>query len=110
MNNGNSALSRIDIETYIRNKLKEIYWKFPKEIVPTTTFRELEQYHEPYFVNPGLLIYIEEDLGVDLPDEEALALDGRDTNVNVLIDAVVRHSPTVTMGCHSIIQKCEGRE
>ena len=95
MNDRNSVLSRMNIETYICNKLKEIYWKFPKAIMPSTTFSELEQYHDPYFVNPGLLIYIEEDLGVYLPDEEALALDKRAANVGALIDAVVRRCSTV---------------
>jgi hypothetical protein len=95
MNCQNSALSPMDIETYICNKLKEIFWEFPKEIVPSTTFKELQQYHDPYFVDAGLLIYIEEDLGVYLPDEDALALDEKNANVGALIDAVVKHRPTV---------------
>ncbi len=94
MNCLNSVLSRRDIEAYICNKLKGIYWKFPKEIVPSTTFKELEQYHHPYFVDSGLLIYIEEDLGIYLPDEEALALDKKGATVGGLIDAIGRHRPT----------------
>jgi hypothetical protein len=84
----------MDIETYICNKLKEIFWKFPKEIVSSTTFKELQRYHDLYFVDPGLLIYIEEDLGVYLPDDEALALNNEDAKVCEFIDAVLRHCLT----------------
>jgi hypothetical protein len=96
MNTQNSVLSQTEIEKYICEKLKEIYWKFPKKIVPSTTFKALEKHHDPYFVDPGLLIYIEEDLGIYLPDEAALALDGADANVGALIDAVFKHRPTAT--------------
>ncbi len=64
--------------------------------------KELQQCHELYFVDPGLLIYIEEALGVYLPDEEVLTLDKKDANVGTLIDAVLRHQPIVvpTVECH----------
>jgi len=83
---------RKDIETYVKKKLQEIFWKFPEEIEPHTTFRELTRYHEPYLIDPELLIYIEEDLGVYLPDEEVHKL-AKQKNVKVaaLIDAILMH-------------------
>jgi hypothetical protein len=78
-----------DIESYVLRKLKEIYWQFPGEISANTTFKELEHHSNPDLTDPGLLIYLEEDLGVDLPDEEALKLD--EQNVSALIDVIIRH-------------------
>jgi len=52
----------------------------------------LERYVDSYLVDPGLLIYIEEDLGVYLPDEEIQKLVKQKTvKVAALIDAILRH-------------------
>ena len=91
---------RKDIETYVKKKLKEIFGKFPEEISPNTTFKELTRYHDPYLIDPELLIYIEEDLGVYLPDENVQKL-AKKKNVKVatLIDAILRHiASTVEIG------------
>ncbi|MBI1922929.1 hypothetical protein HYR99_01630 [Candidatus Poribacteria bacterium] len=87
----NFVKSRKDIEEYVLKILKEIYWEFPREISPCTTFKELERHADPDLTDPGLLIYIEEDLGVYLPDEEVQKLDEqKDVDVAALIDAIIR--------------------
>jgi len=114
MNKPNLVMLRKNIETYVKKKLKEIFWKFPEEISPSTTFKELTRYHDPYLIDPELLIYIEEDLGVYLPDEEVQKL-AKQKNVKVaaLIDAILRHmASTVEMarfasGETSAIRICE---
>ncbi len=84
---------RKDVEEYVFRKLKEIYWEFPREIAPQTTFEELERHADPDLTDIGLLVYIEEDLGVYLPDEEVNKFATQ--NVNALIDAIIRHlAPT----------------
>ena len=83
---------RKDIEKYVLRILKEIYWEFPKEIFPNTTFKELERHADPDLTDPGLLIYIEEDLGVYLPDEEVDGFIKQD--VAALIDAIITYLPS----------------
>ena len=80
---------RTHIEGYVFNKLKDIYWQFPKKISTSTTFKELERYSDSDLTDPGLLIYIEEDLGVTISDEEARKLDSQ--NVAALINSIVKH-------------------
>ena len=89
MNAPSVIKSRKDIEGYVLGKLKEIYWEFPEEISPITSFKELERHSDSDLTDPGLLIYLEEDLGVVLEDEEAQPLDKQD--VAALIDAIIRH-------------------
>jgi len=89
MNAPSVVKSRKDIEGYVLRKLKEIYWEFPGEISPSTSFKELERHSDSDLTDPGLLIYLEEDLGVVLEDEEAQPLDKQD--VAALIDAIIRH-------------------
>ena len=84
---------RRDIERYTIKKLNEIYSGFPRKISPRTTFKELNRYIDPYLIDPRLLIYIEEDLGLDLSDfseEEAKKIDKQD--VAALVDAIFRHA------------------
>ncbi len=93
MNKPDYVMSKKDIETYILKKLKEIFGKFPRKISPSTTFRELGRNHDPYLIDPELFIYIEEDLGVYLPDEEIEKLARqRDVNVAALTDTIFRHT------------------
>ena len=94
MNQQQFVLSRQDIEEYIYSKLKETYWKFRGKIVPSTTFRELERHDDPELIGPDLLMDIEEDLGVYLPDEAVEALDDKDICVGTLINTVAKYSPT----------------
>jgi len=89
MNEQHVIKLRVQIEQYVFNKLKEIYWQFPQKISSNTTFKELEQYSDSDLTDPGLLIYIEEDLGVEISDEEALSLDSQ--NVAALINSIARH-------------------
>ena len=92
MNELNVVKSRKDIERYILKKLKEIYWQFPGEVSSNTTFKELERYSDSDLTDPGLLIYLEEDLGVELSDEEVQKLDEQqDVDIAALIDAIIRH-------------------
>ena len=91
MNKRDSVQSPKVIEEYIYKKLKETYWKFPGEIAPSTTFRELERHDDPELIAPDLLMEIEEDLDVYLTDEVVLALDNKDANASMLIDAVIKH-------------------
>jgi acyl carrier protein len=93
--------SRAHIERYVLKKLKEIYWEYPRKIYPDTPFKELERHSDSDLTDPGLLIYLEEDLGVELPDEEALRLDAQD--VHALIDAILRHltvAPRTSITAH----------
>ena len=93
MNKLDYVKSKKDIETYILKKMKEIFGKFPGEISPSTMFRELGRNHDPYLIDPELFIYIEEDLGVYLPDEEIEKLARqRDVNVAALTDTIFRHT------------------
>jgi len=89
MNERHVIKSRTQIERYVFNKLKEIYWQFPHKISASTTFKELEQYSDSDLTDPGLLIYVEEDLGVEISDEEALKFDSQ--NVAALIKSIARH-------------------
>ncbi len=92
MNKPDIVTLRKDIETYIKKKLKEIFWRFPETIEPHTTFRELTRHHDPYLIDPELLIYIEEDLGVYLPDEEVQQFAKRKhVNVADFIDLILKH-------------------
>jgi hypothetical protein len=93
MNKPDYVMSKKDIETYILKKLKEIFGKFPGKISPSTTFKEFGRNHDPYLIDPELFIYIEEDLGIYLPDEEIKKL-ARQRNVNVaaLTDTIFRHT------------------
>jgi len=85
------AKSRKDIERYVLRKLQEIYWEFPWKISPNTTFEALDRHADPDLTDPGLLMDIEEDLGVYLPDE---AVDGFvNQDVAALIDAIIRYLP-----------------
>ncbi|MBM3241870.1 hypothetical protein FJZ31_36835 [Candidatus Poribacteria bacterium] len=92
MNELNVVKSRKDIERYILKKLKEIYWQFPREVSSNTTFKELERYSASDLTDPGLLIYLEEELGVELSDEEVQKLDEQqDIDIAAFIDAIIRH-------------------
>ena len=92
MNELNVVKSRKDIERYILKKLKEIYWQFPREVSSNTTFKELERYSDSDLTDPGLLIYIEEDLGVYLPDDEVQELaKQKKVNVAALVNAILCH-------------------
>ena len=92
LNKLNSHIVKKDIEGYVIGQLKEIYWGFPGELSLRTTFKELDRYVDSSLIDPGLLIYIEEDLGVYLPDEEVQEL-AKQKNVNVaaLVNAILRH-------------------
>ena len=93
MTEPNGKMLKEDVERYVIGKLKEIYWGFRREISPRTTFKELDRYIDSYLIDPGLLIYIEEDLGVYLPDEEAMELAKRkNVDVAALVDAILRHA------------------
>ena len=94
MNKQHPVLSRQDIETYIYSQLKETYWKFPGKIMPSTTFRELERHDDPDLIGPDLLMDIEEDLGIYLPDEAVEMLDDKNICVGTLIHTVIKYSPT----------------
>jgi hypothetical protein len=98
MNEHQPAFSRNDIEKYIYRRLKETYWKFPGPIVPSTTFRELERHDDPDLIAPELLMDIEEDLGIYLPDEVVETLDDNDVCVGVLINTVAKYVPTKKPG------------
>ncbi|MBM3236516.1 hypothetical protein FJZ31_09475 [Candidatus Poribacteria bacterium] len=103
MNKPDYVMSKKDIETYILKKLKEIFWKFPRKISPGTTFREFGRNHDPYLIDPEFFIYIEEDLGVYLPDEEIEKLvQQRNVKVAALIDAIFRHVPEQALGASLI--------
>lgn len=91
MNESNQIKSRKDIERYVLRILKEIYWEFPGEISPRTTFRELDRHADPDLTDPGLLMYLEGDLGVDLPDEEVDKFIEQD--IAALINAIIRYLP-----------------
>jgi hypothetical protein len=86
-----NQLSRKDIERYIIQKLNEIYQGYTRRISPHTIFKELNRYIDSYLIDPGLLIDIEEDLGIDLSnlsEAEALKIDKQD--VTALVDAILR--------------------
>jgi len=82
--------SRKDIEAYVLQILKEIYWEFPDEISLHTTFEELERYADADLTDIGLLVYIEADLGVYLPDEEVDDFIVRD--VATLIETITKRT------------------
>jgi acyl carrier protein len=105
MNEKGSVLSQGDIEKYIYRKLNEAYSKFPEKIVSSTTFRELDRYEDADLVAPELLMDIEEDLGIFLPDEAVDALDDEDVSVGALINTVIRHSPMVAKGAASLSEE-----
>jgi hypothetical protein len=89
MNKSDKAKLRHNIESYILKTLEDIYWEFPGKIYPNTTFQELERHADADLTDIGLLVYIEEDLGVELPD--AVVDDFVAHDVAALIDAVVKY-------------------
>ena len=92
MNKPDIVTLRKGVETYVKKKLKEIFWKFPVPIESHTTFRELARHHDPYLIDPELLIYIEEDLGVYLSDEEVQKFaKQKNGNVAAFIDLILKH-------------------
>lgn len=70
--------TRQDLETYILNKLNDVFSQFPDTITSTTTFHELNRKTDIDSIDIAFVADIEDDLGVDISEQKAEQMDAGD--------------------------------
>jgi hypothetical protein len=70
--------SRRALEQYLLTRLKEVFWEFPSDITPTTTFKNLNKSADLDLIDFGFVIDIEDDLGIEFTEQHAEVFDKQD--------------------------------